>query len=918
MARRSDPLVTYRQKRDFRVTPEPPPAAVKPSSAGQLRFMVHKHDATRLHYDIRLELDGVLVSFACPKGPSYDPAQKRLAVQTENHPLEYGDFEGRIPDGEYGAGDSVIWDRGRYDTDPPGQARQQLEKGHLHLIFNGEKLKGGWHLVRTRPQGGKAQWLFFKAKDGTEKPGYDVVAERPESVVSGRKLTRGPERQASLRGPHPDPEVLLQRVWPPMLAVLAKGTHAPADQYIYEVKYDGYRALAAVSGGRVSVKSRNDLDFGARFPWVLPVLKQIVVGEAVLDGELVALDAKGVSRFQMLGDARVEHRFMVFDLLWLNGEDIRNRPLEDRRELLESVMANTQHPLELARRVPGTEDEALAEAKERGWEGLLAKRRGSLYIGTRSSDWLKLKVLATEELVIAGWTPISNGAAEIGALLVAARRDGKFAFAGKVGTGFDRNMRQRLLRLLRKDEVKEPAIEGAPRMRDAHWVKPRHVAQLQFTEWTRDGKLRHPSFQGLREDKPAEEVGQDAAAGRGGKSSARKSAAESGRRAVVRSTSAAQRSTAKSAGGGKSTRKASAGAGKTTTGTGKSPGRRRSAGKEKAAKTDPDGAGAAGPGFFGTKAREGFGTWHSNRAEVKEAPQKAAVSPPAEPPPATVPTTHPDRVLFPKTHITKADVRAYYDQVAPDLIAALKGRPLSFQQWPQGIGGQGIFRQGATSGVPPWISRVTVQHADHPLEHIVVDQPETVAWLANQSAFTLHMTSSRAATIENPDWVAFDFDPGETGWSAIVPLAQALRGLLEELKLRSVPKTSGKRGLHVFVPLALGHTHDQALAFAQAIVGTLAARFPDLGTTERSINKRKGRLYLDAFQNGRLKTMVAPYSIRAVEGAPVSTPLEWDEVDEKLDPGTFNIRTVPERFDKRGDLFEPALQGGQRLPEFRG
>ncbi len=929
MPRRPDPLATYRQKRDFAVTPEPAPARVAPSAGGPLRFMVHKHDATRLHYDIRLELDGVLVSFACPKGPSYDPAQKRLAVQTENHPLEYGDFEGRIPDGEYGAGDSVIWDRGTYDTDPPGQARQQLEKGHLHILFNGEKLKGGWHLVRTRPQGGKAQWLLFKAKDGTERPDYDVVAERPESVVSGRRLTRGPERQANLRGPHPDPEVLLQRVWPPMLAVLAKGTHAPADQYVYEVKYDGYRALAAVSGGRVSVKSRNDLDFGARFPWVLPVLKQIVVGEVVLDGELVALDAKGVSRFQMVGDAQAEHRFMVFDLLWLDGQDIRNRPLEDRRELLESVMANTRHPLELAQRVPGTEEEALAEAKKRGWEGLLAKRRGSLYTGTRSSDWLKLKVLGTDELVIAGWTPISNGAAEIGALLVAARRNGKFVFAGKVGTGFDRNMRQRLLRLLRQDEVKEPAIEDAPRMRDAHWVKPRHVAQLQFTEWTRDGKLRHPSFQGLREDKPAEEVGQDAvandaprtkAAGRGGKSSPaspRKSAGASGRRAISHSTSAAQRTAARSGRGGK--------AGKRTTGARKSAGGRRSATGGKAEDTDRDGPGVAGPsgkkvstGFFGTQAREGFGVWHSNRSEVKEALKEAAVSPPAEPPPATVPTTHPDRVLFPKTHITKADVRAYYDRVAPYAIAALKGRPLSFQQWPQGIGGPGIFRQGATSGVPPWISRVTVQHADHPLEHIVVDRPETVAWLANQSAFTLHMTSSRGATIENPDWVAFDFDPGETGWAAIPPLAQALRGLLEELKLRSVPKTSGKRGLHVFVPLALGHTHDQALAFAQAIVATLAARFPELGTTERSINKRKGRLYLDAFQNGRLKTMVAPYSIRAVEGAPVSTPLEWDEVDEKLDPGTFNIRTVPDRVDRQGDLFAPALQGGQRLPEFRG
>ena len=272
-------------------------------------------------------------------------------------------------------------------------------------------------------------------------------------------------------------------------------------------------------------------------------------------------------------------------------------------------------------------------------------------------------------------------------------------------------------------------------------------------------------------------------------------------------------------------------------------------------------------------------------------------------------------MLFPATKITKRDVRTYADEVAPALIAALRGRSLSFQQWPQGIGKPGIFRQGATTA-PPWIPRVTVQHVDHPLEHIVVDRPETVSWLANQSALTLHMTSSRAATVDNPDWVAFDFDP-VTGWEQIAPLAKALKGLLDELKLVSVPKTSGKRGLHVFVPLGPGHTHAQALAFAEAVTAALAARFPDQATTERSLNRRRGRLYLDAFQNGRLKTMVAPYSIRAVEGAPVSTPLEWDEVDARLDPAKFNIRTVPARLRERGDLFAAALAGKQRLPEFR-
>lgn len=896
MPRRPDPLETYRQKRDFGVTPEPAPEAVTPAPAGKLRFMVHKHDATRLHYDLRLEVDGVLASWACPKGPSYDPSQKRLAVETEDHPLAYGDFEGRIPDGEYGAGDSIIWDRGTYDTEPPGQMQAQRRKGHLHLVMDGQKLKGGWHLVRTRPQGGKAQWLLFKAKDGTERTDYDVVTERPESVASGRRVTRGPERQGRLRGVHPDPEDLLARVWPPMLAVLSKGTPAPASRYVYEVKYDGYRALAAISGGKVAVRSRNDLDFGTRFPWVLPALSQIVVGEAVLDGELVAVDARGVSSFQRLGDPGAEHRYVLFDLLWLDGEDLRNRPLEERRELLESVMANTRPPLELAQRVRGEEEAALGEARKRGWEGLLAKLRGSVYTGTRSSDWLKLKIIGTDELVIAGWTPISNGASEIGALLVAARRGAGFVYAGKVGTGFDRAMRRRLLTMLKKDEVPRPAVDGAPRMRDAHWVTPRHVAALQFTEWTADGKLRHPSFQGLREDKGPADIGQDSPPAGGSRRATRGAATgKSGRKSASRALSPARASTGKA-------------------GRGRTGAKRSRKSDASAAPAEPEGEPRAG--FFGTAPAEGFGTWHSNREDGERPATASTPASAAAPPPSEVPLTHPEKILFPASHIRKADVRAYDDAVAPALIAALRGRPLSMQQWPQGIGRPGIFRQGATTA-PPWIPRVTVQHVDHPLEHIVVDRPETVSWLANQSALTLHMTSSRAETVDAPDWVAFDFDPAD-GWRQIVPLALALKGLLDELKLVSVPKTSGKRGLHVFVPLGPGHTHAQALAFADAVAGTIAARFPDLATTERSLSRRRGRLYLDTLQNGRLKTMVAPYSIRAVEGAPVSTPLEWDEVDARLDPSTFDIRTVPERLRRRGDLFAPALAGGQRLPEFRG
>lgn len=818
MAKRAS-LTTYRTKRHFGVTSEPSPSA-KAAPSNELRFMVHKHDATRLHYDLRLESEGVLGSWACPKGPSYDPKQKRLAVETEDHPLAYGDFEGRIPDGEYGAGDSLIWDRGTFDTVPPGQFKQQKAKGQLHVQFHGQKLEGGWHLVRTRGEANKPQWLFFKAKDGTERPDYDVIAERPESVKSGRTLTRGPLRK-NVAQRQLAPAKLLEKVWPPMLATLADVTDAPSERFSFEVKYDGYRAIAALSGGEVAVRSRNQLDFAARFPFLERAFSSIVVGSAVLDGEIIALDEDERSSFQRLGETSAAHRFVAFDLLWLDGEDLRARPLEERRELLESVLANAKPPIFLSERVRGTTAEALGVAQQHGWEGLIAKRKGSAYVGTRSADWLKLKRVGTIELAIIGWTPHSAGVDAVGALLLAVHDHGRYVFAGKVGTGFGTRLRARLLRLLKPDEVEKTEAEGAPRLRKAHWVKPRHVAQVRFSEWTRDGKLRHPSFLGLREDKAPEDAAPEVALGKG---------------------------------------------------------------------------------FFGAQQTGGFGVWHS------KAEQKKDHSPREE-----VPLTHGERVMFPKAGFTKADVRAYSELVADVIVPALEGRPLSFQQWPKGIAAPGFFRHDARA-TPKWLTTEEVAHADRKIRHLIVDRPEAVLWLANQSALTLHMTSSRLGTLDEPDWVAFDLDPPGEGWKELVPIAQALHGLLEELKLVSVPKSSGKRGLHVLVPLAPGVTHDEAHDFAVSVTNVLAQRFPTIATTARPLAQRKGRLYLDAEQNGRLKTMVAPYSVRAVEAASVSTPLFWDEVNDSFDPSRFTIKTFEKRLAQVGDLFAPALSHRGRLP----
>ncbi len=496
-------LDVYRAKRDFRVTPEPRPDRPRSRARGPLTFMVHKHHARRLHYDLRLEMEGVLASWAVPKGPSYDPAEKRLAVQTEDHPLAYGGFEGRIPDGEYGAGDSLVWDRGTWDTVPPGNAVEQRQKGHIVAELHGEKLSGRWHLVRTRPAGGKQQWLLFKASDEAARPGFDVVAERPESVVSGRRVTRGPVSAKTLRGVHPPPMDLLLRVWPPMLATLAAPEEVDPGARL-EVKYDGFRALAGLSGRRVSLQSRNGRDLSARFPGVAAALRDVVVGEAVLDGEVVARDGGG-SAFQALQGAADRVAYAVFDLLWLEGEDLRDRPLEERRELLESLLADAPRAIQVAEEVAGPVAKAMARARREGWEGIVAKARGSTYQGTRSRDWLKVKVVESQELAVVGYTPIRTGADAIGALLVAVREGQRFRYAGKVGTGYTDAVRRALFRALERDRVATPAVADPPRMRAARWVTPRLVAEVAFTEWTADGKLRHPSFKRLRDDKRPEE-----------------------------------------------------------------------------------------------------------------------------------------------------------------------------------------------------------------------------------------------------------------------------------------------------------------------------------------------------------------------------------------------------------------------------
>ncbi len=648
------------------------------------------------------------------------------------------------------------------------------------------------------------------------------------------------------------PESLLERVWPPMLAQLSTPAEASEATHLFEVKYDGFRALASLAGGRLSLQSRNGKDLCARFPKLAEALRALDVGEAVVDGEIVALDAQGRSRFQLLqNQSGGDLRYVVFDVLWADGEDVRGEPLEARRSRLERVFSRVKRPLQISERLELSVAKAMERARRSGWEGLIAKRRGSPYVGRRSGDWLKLKVQAGQEVVILGYLPIKNERAdeEIGALLVGVHGPDGYHDVGKVGTGFTSQARRELRELLDRERVEEPVAVDAEFRPGAVWVRPRYVAQVHFTEWTEDGRLRHPVYEGLRIDKRPEEV-------------VREGPAPTGQPART------QRATRQ----------------RTTEGASMVRGAKR--GERRAPRR--------------------------LAARTASVPEVEAEAAPSE---GRAQLTHGERVLFPEAGYTKADVFAYYREVAPVLVPVLSQRPIAVQQWPGGVQGPGFFRQQMSGTPPPWVPTLCVRHEGKTLDHINVKRPEVLLWVANHSALTLHMWISHAPRLAQPDWVVFDLDPGTGGWDSVITVACVLRRKLEALGLESVPKTSGKRGLHVLVPLAPGHTYAQTQHFADALAGEIAGELPDVATTERSIAKRRGRLYVDAGQNARGKTVVAPYSLRGKEGAPFSAPLKWSEVTRRLDPMRYNLGTLRKRLDAVGDLFAPALKGTQHLPE---
>jgi len=610
-----------------------------------------------------------------------------------------------------------------------------------------------------------------------------------------------------------------------MLATLTE-TPPAGESWAYELKYDGFRAVCAIVDGSIAMWSRNELDLAPRFPAVAAALSKLKVPEVVIDGEIVVLDEQGAPRFQLLQQGDRREILIVFDILWLDGKDLRNLTYDERRNILEKTLKRTPAAIKVSEKITTSGAEALERAKKSGWEGIIAKRRSSVYEPRRSKEWLKIKAINEQELIVVGWNPSTASSREIGSLHLAVMGDdGALHYAGKVGTGFSAKQRVWWKDELSKDVVPVNLVKDAPRERVATWVKPRFVVQVAFTEWTADNRLRHPSFLGMREDK---EVGE-----------------------VVKETV--------------STRSRGA-----------------------AEKTKPTSA--------------------SPRLRVKTSSAEN-----------TVTLTNPDRILYPRDGITKQDVADYYAAVSEPMIRALRDRPLALEHWNEWIDKPSWFHQDVGRGAQPWLSTIEtpLRTANKSVKHLVVDKPETLRWLAQMSVLTIHMWASRGAALDEPDWLVFDLDPAKgKGIEQAIDAAIIVRRLLDNLRLPSVPKTSGKRGIHVFIPLAGGYTHEQANEFACSISAAIAAKVPEF-TMERALNKRRGRLYLDCMQNAYGKTVVAPYSLRAIDGAPVSAPLKWEEVTKKLDPKKFNLRTMPNRLANVGDLFARIFEERVKLPELK-
>ncbi|MFI5311432.1 MAG: DNA ligase D [Gemmatimonadales bacterium] len=843
-----DSLSAYRAKRSSDTSPEPVGSV---SAVPGRSFVVHKHAARQLHYDLRLEMDGVLRSWAVPRGPSYDMNDKRLAVKVEDHPLEYGEFEGIIPSGNYGAGGIIVWDRGEWIA--LEDWREGLVKGKLLFEFHGYKLHGKWTLVKIKKS--ERDWLLIKERDAWVKVPGDVFPEA--SVLSGLTV----EEVKEGRSPAGTLRAALERTGAPRTrvdvreveAMLAQPSEVPfsRDGWLFELKLDGYRLIASKSHGEALLLTRNGNDYTAVFPEVARAVKALPFDDVIVDGEVVVMDADGkpsFSRLQRRGrlSSAIEIKraavelpatYFVFDLLAFEDFDLRPLPLAQRKELLLSALPKLG-PVHALDHIEREGERFLQQVAALGLEGIIAKRGDSRYKGGRSDAWLKLKTDRSGDFVIVGFTEPKGSRSGLGALQLADLVGGALTYAGRVGTGFDdaqlEDLRKQLDAIVRRDPPcagpsLQPGVaplqsDAIPDTKTTTWVEPRYTCEVRFREWTPDGVLRHPTFLRMRPDKEPRDC------------------------------------------------------------------ERQQWGSHAEA-----GPSVENPTAPVAAANGDEGTMPLDRSDPPAAPPRAPVE-------KTIAFSNLKKVYWPEDKYTKGDLIDYYRAVSRWMLPYLRERPVVMTRFPDGIEGKSFYQKDAPEFAPPWLRTIPIWSEDtqRDIRYFVCDDEESLLYVANLGSIPLHIWASRVGSLELPDWCVIDLDPKEAPFSDVIRTAIAVRKLCESIELPSYVKTTGKTGLHILVPLARQCTYAQSRTLGELLARVVLKELHEIATITRHVTKRGAKVYLDYLQNRHGQTIVAPFSVRPLPGATVSMPLLWDEVDESLDPKAFTIKTAIARMEQMG------------------
>lgn len=849
-------LETYRKKRSFSETPEPEGASPYPASSG--RFVIQKHAARRLHYDLRLEIGGTLKCWAVPRGPSLDPKEKRLAARTEDHPSEYLHFEKVIPAGQYGGGTMIVWDRGTFETEGELSAEAQLERGELKFVLYGSKVAGGFVLVRTQSKSARdkkaEEWLLIKHRDAAIDEAW-AVDDFPESALTGRTLEQvrddlPPDREetttaAALVGAEAgDPPAEL----PPMLATTQEEAFSDPD-WIFELKWDGVRAQARIENGRLRLISRNGRDVTSHYPELADLPLRIRASSAVVDGEIVALDERGRSDFHLL--QRRMHTtepsaaemqavpvvYYAFDLPFADGYDLRRASLLDRKRRLRAAVKDGPH-FRYSDHVTETGEDFFELAGELGAEGMVAKRAASAWVSARSGDWRKIKIVQEIDAVVGGFTAPRAGRSRFGALLLGVYGSKGLRYIGGVGTGFDEDELERLHAALDLWRVRACPFTETPKTKEkAYWTRPKLIARVRFSAWTHDDVLRHPVYLGLRDDMAPEDC------------------------------------------------------------------------------QDPKEP--VKPTLVYAPAVETLPVLRTVEELEEELASGRLETLKFEHEGKAVRLTHLDKLYFPEPGYTKRHLLAHYLRIAPSLLPFLRDRPLVLHRFPNGVDGESFYQKDCGEGVPEWMDLTTIpsESRGRDTRYFVCNSLSALLHLTNLGSIEHHPWPSRIDDLESPDYVFFDLDPTETAtYETVVEVARAILKVLDAAGLRAFLKTSGSKGMHLWLPLEREYDFEHARAFAEIVARVIHARLPERTTLVRMVDKRpKGSIYLDYSQNAYGRPLATVYSVRPRPRATVSAPLEARELRKGLLPEKFTIETMPARMKKKGDLWAEFWGSRQRI-----